>query len=465
MGDYLELLIHTSDTFYRDPGMKDYNKEYDLASNAKQGHLQAVKPVGSPWGKLELDPKRFLRVVIPELQFNPDWLNPELDESKEVFLSAKWRFPIDKLLSVSELEALKNITYNETESKLITISKPVEVIDKIVTLNSFYDEISVIKLHGSAGDFDVEEDGGGDYTSLKTAIETEAADISGGSTDANFFINLAWDNTDTSNWDIDGWTMGSNNMLIQTTGLSRSQDGQWLATGHRIISGGTQVLDIEIPNVTMDGLQWELGSSSDTGVNSSLDMDNCNITNCICNGAGYGGAGFLTFALNAAGTLTFENSIFYNSGTPAGSEAIYNTSADTTLDIVNCTIYGWSDGIERDAGTINVLNSLVFNNTDDFDGTFNSINHCASDDGDGTNAVTITQSASDYAALVTDAPNGDFSVTDSSSELYNAGTNTGAPSDDIIGTSRPQSTTVDIGAFESIVGGATGNPWYYYAQQ
>ena len=73
--------------------------------------------------------------------------------------------------------------------------------------------------------------------------------------------------------------------------------------------------------------------------------------------------------------------------------------------------------------------------------------------GEGTDGVAITQTADNYAALVVDAAGGDFSITDTSSELYNAGTNTGAPPDDIIGILRPQDTTVDIGAFEFPVDG------------
>lgn len=145
----------------------------------------------------------------------------------------------------------------------------------------------------------------------------------------------------------------------------------------------------------------------------------------------------------------FQNSVIYD----FSDEAIVVTG---TINFLNCTVANNStSGIRTLGGAVSVINCAVFNNgTVDFDddGSAFTIDHCASDDGDGTNAVTITQSASDYAALVTDAPAGDFSVTDASSELYNAGTNTGAPSYDIIGTARPQNTTTDIGAFELISG-------------
>ncbi|HEB28667.1 MAG TPA: hypothetical protein ENI05_12995 [Porticoccus sp.] len=135
-------------------------------------------------------------------------------------------------------------------------------------------------------------------------------------------------------------------------------------------------------------------------------------------------------------------------------------------NVYNCTAYNCERGFsEQGSQTYNAINCASFGNVNDFQGAWNTIDYCATDDGDGTNAVTITQSASDYAALVTDAVNGDFSVTDTSSELYNAGDGTtpkGTFTDDIGGNTRgPADGDWDIGAFEFT---AAGNPWYYYAQ-
>ena len=93
------------------------------------------------------------------------------------------------------------------------------------------------------------------------------------------------------------------------------------------------------------------------------------------------------------------------------------------------------------------------NDFHDNSGNLTAPNYCASDDGDGTNAVTITQSASNYAALVTDAPAGDFTITNSGSELYHAGTDLSL-STDIIGQEWDASTP-SIGAFELIVSGVS----------
>ena len=80
----------------------------------------------------------------------------------------------------------------------------------------------------------------------------------------------------------------------------------------------------------------------------------------------------------------------------------------------NCT-----RGISRAAGTVDLINNAIFNCDDDLVGTFNSIVYCATDDdhsGDSATNVQISQSADDWAALVTDAAGNDFSVTDVSSE-------------------------------------------------
>ena len=50
----------------------------------------------------------------------------------------------------------------------------------------------------------------------------------------------------------------------------------------------------------------------------------------------------------------------------------------------------------------------------------------------------------------TDYANGDFSIKDTNSPLYNAGTDLSASgvTTDIIGTARPQASIFDIGAYE-----------------
>jgi hypothetical protein len=75
-----------------------------------------------------------------------------------------------------------------------------------------------------------------------------------------------------------------------------------------------------------------------------------------------------------------------------------------------------------------------------------TISYCASDDQDGSNSQDIGTDTDQF----TDPDNHDYSVLDTGSVLYNNGTDLSGSgiNDDIIGTSRPQSTSYDIGAHE-----------------
>ena len=158
-----------------------------------------------------------------------------------------------------------------------------------------------------------------------------------------------------------------------------------------------------------------------------------------------------TIEVNGGGqTAYIWNTVLIGSGVEEGIRLW-----DSTAFIYNTTIYNMAQGIALDNANASatVKNSAVFNNTDDFYNNVGTldIDYCASDDGDGTNSVTITRSASNYAALVVDAPNGDFHITDTNSELYNMGTNLSSNPDlsftyDIDGDTR--SGTWDIGADE-----------------
>lgn len=195
--------------------------------------------------------------------------------------------------------------------------------------------------------------------------------------------------------------------------------------------------------VTSKGALALNGNSESSGVGLS------NIIDCILRDSGSTQAVRGIYTVNSVGVLSIENTIIHDFD-PSVSRGILIGHAGT-YNITNVAIYNCNVGVGISAGTVSIKNSLVFGNVVDLYGTITAT-YCATDDTvSGTGNFVITQTASDYAALVTDAPNGDFSITDSSSELYNAGTNTGAPATDIIGTERPQATTTDIGAFELIV--------------
>ena len=118
--------------------------------------------------------------------------------------------------------------------------------------------------------------------------------------------------------------------------------------------------------------------------------------------------------------------------------------------IFNTAVYGSGavgTGVNASAShTVTIRNSAVFNFADDFAGAVTA-DYCASDDGDGTNAVTPV----DWATVFVDHVNGDFDKLASDTDLTDTGTDTGAPITDIVGRARPQGASTDIGPFESIV--------------
>ncbi len=210
-------------------------------------------------------------------------------------------------------------------------------------------------------------------------------------------------------------------------------------------------------------LVTETGTNTRRGLNiTGQNVSNAiNIDSCIFQGNVSGTGEAIGIRAADAGddlNLTIFNTQFcgfFITG-DIGFRSLSITNVNTT-NIYNCTFYNNTVGIERTGGTVNLINCALFNNEDDLSGTFNSVTYCALDDAQaGTGNFQITQTASDYAALVTDAANGDFSVKDTSSELYQTGngaTPKGTFTDDIIGTTRDAvDLNWDIGAYELIVG-------------
>lgn len=146
---------------------------------------------------------------------------------------------------------------------------------------------------------------------------------------------------------------------------------------------------------------------------------------------------------------TFENSIIYSHST----RGLYTyTSYSGTLTVNNTVITKCDRGIQQEAGTVNVTNCAIFNNTTaDWTGTITAT-YCASDDTKtGTGNIDWDAGATDWNANFTDYTTDDYTVKDTGADIYNSGTATGMPSDDIIGTSRPQGGSYDIGPFEFVV--------------
>jgi hypothetical protein len=243
--------------------------------------------------------------------------------------------------------------------------------------------------------------------------------------------------------------------------IDQRAGGKW--NSQRWIYSRNASMTLDAHNVVVEGLQFHLGGG---GLTFTAEFDAPYVKDCIirCHTAesAYGIRFF-----GAGSTIgTVDNCIIYG-GFARGIGRYYDGSGRIVY-VRNSTISGCStSGIAaRQANSMYVTNCAVFNNADDFEGTFpaGGITYCARDDADaGTGNVDISPGATeadDWAAAFTDYTNGDFSLK-SGSPLIDAGTDLSAVMDsvDIIGTSRPQGDYWDIGAFEFVVSGGSGPKW------
>lgn len=185
------------------------------------------------------------------------------------------------------------------------------------------------------------------------------------------------------------------------------------------------------------------------------------IDSCIFRGnVGAAAQGYGLLLYGNGNTSLVSNCIFYGFN---GGTGHYGLSVDRSSGtvIVNCTVYDCTTGIDTDANTT-VLNCIVGNCTDDISGTPNSVDYCASDDGDGTNS--ISPSGSDWGNEMTDPANGDFTILNTGNcyegSAVTQDDDANVPSDDIIGTARNTATgtSTSVGAFEYVSAGGPSIP-------
>lgn len=180
-------------------------------------------------------------------------------------------------------------------------------------------------------------------------------------------------------------------------------------------------------------------------------IDSC-IIHGVCSGTGD------CWGINIADAdcvLTIFNTVIYDfrsSDNPSdtGFRGIGAIASGSAVTLYNCTLSNCYIGFYDTGGaTTAAYNCAIFNNADDFY-AIDTVDYCASDDGDGTNGINWANEATDWNANFTDYANGDFSVKDTDADIYDAGTSdpgSGLYSDDLVGTAR---STWDIGAFEYV---------------
>jgi len=240
---------------------------------------------------------------------------------------------------------------------------------------------------------------------------------------------------------------------------NQRHDGKWNDTKYRIISSAERTLEILEDYVTIEGLQ--VYNNKATGHIYGIYVANQSIGKVEINKSIVKIDGSSNSAYNNgnvfcwyANIIDIINCIIYG-GDKTNNKRNGIFSKDTTVSVYNCTVSGAYAGINRYvSGIVKAINCAVFDNVDNFIGSFDTIDYCASDDGDGGTTAVVP---SDWSSVFVDYTNGDFHLKSTDTDLKDAGTDLSSEgfSDDIDGDTR--SGTWDIGADEYVSGGYTLN--------
>ncbi|MGB7328872.1 MAG: DUF4347 domain-containing protein, partial [Rubripirellula sp.] len=239
--------------------------------------------------------------------------------------------------------------------------------------------------------------------------------------------------------------------------------------------GGIYIEDgsVSLDRVTVQGNRGGFGAGIYVNTNATLDLTDVVIQN---NGDGStvrggaidsdGTASLLRVTISGnqagsgggiynSGTLSLTNATLSSNNAFSSGGGVYSTG---TTSIANSTIAfnngGNGGGIRRQGGSFSLVNTIISNNTAssanaDIQGSITSLGFNLVQDANGSSGLGGSDIVGSSANLGVLADNGGFGKTHAittSSLAYNAGTTTGAPSDDQRGVTR--SSLVDIGAFE-----------------
>ena len=301
---------------------------------------------------------------------------------------------------------------------------------------------------------DPDNGGGTDYTSLNAWEVAQQRVLPTADEIARANCRASSGSADTTLVLITGWTTDSTR-YIEING-EQLDSARWDSSKYRLEGNDNEVLNIYEDYVRINSFQIKLSYvASDTYeaallVASQTASDNeIRISNMIIQGVTGGSTvKYIGCKLDGSNVIAkVWNCIVY--GFPRrGIELDVDT-----VDIYNCLVEGATsiDGFKDITGTTTCKNCVALNNSDDFD-AIDTIDYCASDDGDGTNPVT----PADWTAVFEDWANGDFRLKSTDIDLKDAGTSdpgSGLFSDDIAGDIR--SGSWDIGADEYVTVGIT----------
>ena len=312
----------------------------------------------------------------------------------------------------------------------------------------------------------VDTDGTGDYTSLNAAdadnFGATGSDLVANDEYVECSCIASSGSADGSETTISGYTTDSTRNITVKAGTNHKTEATWNTSKYRLSVVSTKKC---------------LGVGQAYTLIKSLQVDPQSDGNYSCHGIARDGTGYTKFTIDSCYIRGESSTTVTDGAAMVGINA--QGSGSDTVEILNCIIRNFTytnltgRGIDNSYATVKSYNNTIYNcdvgvldqaspdcqNTiavgcsTDFQSDCNGDYNISSDSSaPGTNSLT-GQSATD---LFTDPANGDFSLK-SGSNAIDAGTDLSAEMDavDIAGTSRPQGSAWDIGAFEYVVAGLT----------
>jgi hypothetical protein len=301
-----------------------------------------------------------------------------------------------------------------------------------------------------------------EYASVSSAETAHEQDLVNNDSSLIYQIKAESDGTwaDQSATQISGSTTGSANFITVTATGGGRHSGEYDATGAWRAAAAYQPVYVADDFTVLDGLQSNCNSTSNNRYAFWTAAEGVTVKNCIGHYTNTGANGYIFYMAGGDATNKnyLQNCVGYAVGaaTPNYGVGVGLTDAVglivTNVTIANC-IYAVG-GTDNDVVLFNVIgynNTTGFtecqpaasplsdyNATDDASIDYNGCGSCGSND--------ITSISDPF----NDASSYDFSYASSSSDGVEDGMDASAyqDSDDIIGTSRPQTTNWDIGAFE-----------------
>jgi hypothetical protein len=168
--------------------------------------------------------------------------------------------------------------------------------------------------------------------------------------------------------------------------------GKWNNSTYRLVNSSTWVFQTDSNTaITVEGLQ--MFHTGTTNGLSSAAIKKVEFKNCIVKASSINVAQALlsTFGGSGSDTIYFTNCAFVCYGVRPG----YLFYLTLNTKFYNCIMCGGTAGVTVTSGTTVVKNCGVFDNTDDFTGSL-TVDHCASDDGDGTNPIAVASWAAQF---------------------------------------------------------------------